>query len=283
MKKMSKLTKKLLLSALALGLAVVTLTTTTFAWYTSSTTASATKGSASTSGSTADSSLMISKDGSTFGTSVELDSVETSLIPVQWASTEFQTKDGDGVNTNNYYEFTLYFKATSDVAVPVYISDLAIKNAKASITDLTAYDNLVSSSVSTDGLPNDSKYAVDVVSALDMVVSAGKKGADASTFTTTSYKLDKTGLAPLGFGSSETPNANAYYDTFMEADTASEASTYNGALIGLARNTVIGTIEAGQILQVTFRIYLNGWDANCFDACRGQSFSVGLTFSSSAE
>ena len=35
--KFSKLTKKLLLSALSLGLAVVTLTTTTYAWYTSST------------------------------------------------------------------------------------------------------------------------------------------------------------------------------------------------------------------------------------------------------
>lgn len=290
MKKMSKLTKKLFLSAIALGLAVVTLTTTTFAWYTSSTTAQATNGSASTSGTTDDSSLMISTDGDTFGPSVSLDDTEVYLIPVQWKSNKFQNKNEQDIDLDNYYyEFTLYFKATSDVDVPVYISELKIKNGKDAIGDLTSYDNLVLSELSadtknSDGLPNVEKYAVDVVSALDMVVSAGTKGEDASKFKTTSYELGGVNgvspLSPSGFGTDETPNANAYYDKFMETNTVSDAADYNGELKELARTTVIGTIKAGEILQVTFKIYLNGWDNYCFDACRGQSFNVGLTFSS---
>ena len=113
-----------------------------------------------------------------------------------------------------------------------------------------------------------------------MVLTAGQKGQASSTFVSTSYKLDEKGLDPVGFANEETPNANAYYDAFMKSTTTSTANSYNNGLNALNRNTVIGTIPAGQILEVTFKIYLNGWDNNCFDACRGQDFTVTLAFSS---
>ena len=106
--KFSKLTKKLLLSALSLGLAVVTLTTTTFAWYTSSTDASAAGGTGSTSGQTSDSSLMISGDkGVSWGPTATITSSEFDLIPVQWNETakKFQVL---GANNGVYAEKSYY-------------------------------------------------------------------------------------------------------------------------------------------------------------------------------
>ena len=148
---MKKLTKKLLLSAITLGLALVTLTTTTFAWYTSSTTATVAGGS-STSGTTSDSTLLISKDydssnpeTATWGKSVSFDSLGTSLIPVQWDATKGKftyLEGGDAANTD-YYQFTIYFKTsktftTGATSIPVYLKSLTLTNGGA----LPQYDNL---------------------------------------------------------------------------------------------------------------------------------------------
>ena len=40
--------------------------------------------------------------------------------------------------------------------------------------------------------------------------------------------------------------------------------------------------EKYDVVSVTYVIYLNGWDEYCFDACRGQSFSVAVEFSTEA-
>ena len=118
-----------------------------------------------------------------------------------------------------------------------------------------------------------------------MVIQSGDTTSfDPATAAAQSYKLDKTGLGSYGFNGA-TPNANAYYDAFM-GDTSSTESylQYNGALTALERSTSIGTIPTGTegVLEVVFYIYLNGWDLNCFDACKGQSFNVTIIFSTDA-
>ena len=107
-----------------------------------------------------------------------------------------------------------------------------------------------------------------------------------TTTETKSYELSGKiagTKSSTGFGDGETPNANAYYDAFMGTDSTDDAAAYNGGLTALERGTAIGTIAAGEVLTVTFRVYLNGWDAYCFDACRGQSFEIDIEFSTDAE
>lgn len=272
MKKMSKLTKKLLLSALALGLAVVTLTTTTFAWYTSSTTAAASSGEAGTSSQTSDSSLLISDaaDG-VYGTSVNLPKDGLAMIPLQFKDGKFVDKEGkDPANNDAYYEFKLYFKTTSYDSATVYLKSITLKNSAADLEALPDYDNLLSSGNRVDGTPALDKYSVDIVSALDMVITTNG--------TPTSYNLGQSGFGHKGFNSA-TPNGNVYYDKFMGTSTSSDANTYNGALKSID-HVSIGEVGEGvdAVLEVTFAIYLNGWDNNCFDACKGQSFTVNLEF-----
>ena len=52
------------------------------------------------------------------------------------------------------------------------------------------------------------------------------------------------------------------------------------ALSEFDKTAAIGVIPKDGVLEVTFVIYLNGWDAYCFDACRGQSFNVEIDFTS---
>lgn len=280
MKKMSKFTKKLLLSALALCLAVVTLTTTTYAWYTSSTQAQAGSGKANTSTSTDDSSLMISTDGKSFGTSVNLPSTQINMIPLQWKEGKFVDKDNGEAQTGNFYTFDLYFKTTSDASANVYVKSITLTNEVTSIGSLPQYDNLIYGK-SVTGAPTSSKYAVDVVKALDLVIKSGDTTTFDSSAVTKSYKLDQAGIGVDGFG--ETQNANAYYDAFMGTTTTTEAEAYNTGLQTLSRATAIGAVPTGTegVLKVTFMIYLNGWDAYCFDACKGQSFTINMVFSTS--
>lgn len=289
MKKMSKLTRKLFLSAIALGLAVVTLTTTTFAWYTSSTQAQASNGSASTSGTTADSSLLISADGSTFNSTATIAQKGVDLVPLQYDATNNYFKqlkateeykvDGKAAGI---YSFTLYFKSNNAAAVPVYIQSLTIKNANEG--DLTLYDSLnVSENGGADGLPTASKYAVDVVNALDLVIKN-----DNSTDNFFNYDLSgkiADTKKSVGFtvdeNANKTPNAINYYNKFMTKSPIKEEDA--PGLSAFTKVTPIGTIpattaESAGILEVTFILYLNGWDKYCFDACRGQSFSVGIIF-----
>ena len=289
---MKKLTKKLLLSAITLGLALVTLTTTTFAWYTSSQTASAGNGSAETSSSTNDSSLMISIDGgSTYKRSVNLPTTYLNLIPLQYDATlnegagGFKELDNTAAadSEGKYYKFTLHFKTTSNDSANVYISKFDLKNTIQTTGGLTAYDNLVGSNNDEDGIPNADKYAVDVVSALDIVINQTKYNLSSSKFD---------GIAPLvpkGFditGGTEVPNSNAYYDAFMGAgsNTKAAAEIYHTGVTDLTTSTIIGTIPEGvdSSVAVTFYIYLNGYDAYCFDACKGQSFTIDLEFTTIA-
>lgn len=274
--KFTKLTKKLLLSALSLGLAVVTLTTTTFAWYTTSTEARA-EGQGSTSGTTDDYSLMISKDGLSWGQKATLDN-GVDLVPLQWDATDKRFENLDGADMTvegGFYEFTLYFKTSGASAdKDVYLTNILIWNNERTAVNLKGYENLSSKA---DGCPTSSTYAVDVVKALDLVI---KRGTNAKAYDLTgkfaSVAEDYKYLEDQGEWSG-TANAIKYYNDVMTNDlTTSETASFETAL---DYKESLGQIPVGDKLAVTFYIYLNGWDTYCFDACRGQSFNVSLEFS----
>ena len=298
--KFTKLTKKLLLSALSLGLAVVTLTTTTFAWYTSSTDANAAGGQGTTSGTTTDSTLMISSDYKTGDTvndkptwakTATISAAATELVPLQWNSTEkafqvLEPKDNATTNTG-YYQFKLWFKTTktdtTSGPIDVYLNNLKIANKATS--NLTTYDNLLAAAVGKGTLEGN-VYSVDVVRALDMVITNGTDYNAYELSNQFKYATDKE----TGLGNSA--NAITYYNGVMGTElehtstltpvTVSQADGSVGEIVKENQYIQVGQIAVTgstyDILEVTFMIYLNGWDQYCFDACKGQTFSVDLAF-----
>ena len=295
--KFTKLTKKLLLSALSLGLAVVTLTTTTFAWYTSSTDANAVGGEGTTSGTTKDSTLMISSDydtkgeDATWAKSATIANKGENLVPLQWNSTKkaFQVlnpKD-DATTESGYYQFKLWFKTTktdiTEGAINVYLNNLKIANKATSA--LTTYDNLLAAATGK-GTLTENTYAVDVVRALDMVIKSGE--------TSNAYELSKQFKYATDYetGINDSSNALEYYNGVM-GTSLSHTSNLTSVAVSQAEGSVgeitlngqyvqVGSIavegSAYSVLEVTFIVYLNGWDQYCFDACKGQTFNIELAF-----
>ena len=294
---MKKITKKIIFSALALALAVVTLTTTTYAWYTSSTTATG-AGQSQTSASTTDSTLLISTDNSVWGKSVTVNST-SQMVPVQWTGSAFEPLEGETeITTSDYYQFTIYFKTSKTLIdgtnpdIPVYLKKFVLTNTT---DELPAYDNLLGTTNTVTGAPNNKDYKVDAVRALDLLLTAGEKDKVATASKmydlsgTQSYQLAKEG----GFNNIASANALAYYNAAMDKTEdnkltipASEAFEKDGEgkLVNVNGGSfVVTTLSAGatayEVQAVTFTIYLNGWDNYCFDACKGQTFDLELLFS----
>ena len=292
MKNLSKLTKKLLLSALTLGLAVVTLTTTTFAWYTTSTEVNVTNGQGTASGSTSATTLLISSDNTNWGKEVKLSSA-SNLVPVEWNPTsgKFEELNSDAEATG-IYKFKLYLKTTKTwesgaQSIPVYLKSFTLKNTTGATKSET---NILGADNDTVGAPKTALYSVNIVRALNMLVVD-----NASTPNYNFYDLsnidDVTGYEESGFTNIETDaNALAYYNKVMGASLtkpATEAAYSQGGTglyKALALKDIMGTIvsdaSAGsyQTLELEFTVYINGWSNYCFDACKGQSFSLALDF-----
>lgn len=291
--KFTKLTKKLLLSALSLGLAVVTLTTTTFAWYTTSTEANA-SGTGTTSGTTDDSTLLISNDYNTKGADATWSKTTsfanaTSLMPAQLVKGTFKNLKGQA--ESGVYTFTLWFKTsktTGSSNIGVYLSKLNIANGGG----ITPYDNLLNGVTGlTDTLvPTGANYTIDAVRALDMKIG------------NTAYELSgQFDYEEDSVTSKPTIDAEYYYNSVMGGDALTDDSdeltplyvgdgnvvttaddSNNHVSIGeikyVAANDETDTPAHYDVLAVTFTIFLNGWDQYCFDACKGQDFKIELEF-----
>ena len=190
-----KLKGKLILSCAALAAVATTAFSTTYAWYTSNTEVKATGITAST-GTSNDSALQISLDGSTWGASVDLTTLLASaqtLTPVQrnagatGVASTFTTQNlagttnpvsataGDATRTANYVQFPLYFRnitiadsTTSDV----YIKSATIVNQQAG-----GVDTKLLTDIGTHTQAANSKYKVDLLRALDLEIAASYTAA----------------------------------------------------------------------------------------------------------
>ena len=187
-----KLRGKLILSCAALAAVATTAFSTTYAWYTSNTEVKATGLEAST-GTSNDSALQISLNGTNWGASVELDDVIENLTPVQRNAGEtgvastFTTQNlagttdpvsataGDGTKALNYVQFYLYFRnitIADDATCPVYIKSVNLANAQAGgvntklLTDIGAHTQAANT-----------YYKVDLLRALDLEIAAGYTAA----------------------------------------------------------------------------------------------------------
>lgn len=308
-----KLKGKLIMSAAALAACAATLTSTTYAWYTSNTEVSA-SGLQAGSANSGDSSILISKTGES-GTWLQdiTDLAATgnpTLKPLM-----LNTDDGkfytvassvgtDGKiglsttpenGTSSFVEFSLFFKTSAtDENVPIYLKSMSISNAD---TALDSWENLNNGKEGDIGINNDAQtYQKDIVDALAFTITTVdsettyKTGSGDSKTDQTFTKLDgKTAYKPISswvssLGTTGGANdAHKYFNALDKTETKklSDAVTSDNSK-EIDPNKMICVLNANgtTAAKVTFRFYLNGSDVDCFDACKGQKFKLTLSFTS---
>ena len=314
---MKKLMRKLVLSSFALGLAVITLSTTTFAWYTANTDVSATDivGQASTSGAAL---LMISEDGVNYGTSVEVSTETTKdLIPLEYNEVktdavvtgitfnDLGATATDASTNTGFLEFSLWFKLQSNTPKLLNMTQLKIENISGLKTkDVLAGAGHYITGNTSEGYVQPSTYQVDILRTLlvsTQVVKTQNATAGAAEFHLLNpealCEIHEDDILTAGF------NAHEYYNHVMELPDATtskpaiettnktEASYVSGVEVlegsagVLSTPFTFGTLPTADTeatkddnIKITFRIFINGWDLACFDAVQGQSIEVSLTF-----
>lgn len=317
---MKKLGKKLVLSSLSLGLAVVTLTTTTYAWYTSNTDVSANGMNGSIAGGS-DVGLLISKDGSNFSTAINFTAADIEafthngslLEPLEYRTT---SKDLGGLQTgedavaaakdHTYLQFSIYVKTTASefptnegvaaTEIPVYFKSLAIENTTATLPEYNILTDYKVAGGASGWTSPKGKYAVDATRALNLGLAVGEQQAQAST---------DIGATPLSLNNYVTPvtekglatkvDALDYYNAVMhggDVDTSkfiSRPAAYapvelaKASAEGLTALKAVSITSLESAYEMVFTIWLDGWDAYCFDACRGQDFSIDFELTTNAE
>lgn len=269
------LTKKLLLSAVTLGLAVASLGTTTYAWFTMNTTASAEAVGGSTQED--EGNFFVSTDGTNWGTTISIPAL-ASLKPVTFddsgaakvltSNTELGNAVASGasaVEGGNYYSFSIYFRSSmagNVTATPAWTSE-----------GMAAFNPLTT----TDDLTQGTTVSVDILSALRIQTKIGDANA-------TKYTVAK--------------QQTGAHDDFGTALTTGTAAKYYEALIGKFSDDVKATcqdetgiadyttetysLEANTTLEVQYTIWLEGWDADCFNAILAQEFGLSYVFTFAA-
>jgi len=348
-----KLRNKLILSCAALAAVATTAVSSTFAWYTSNTTVTASNITAASQNSGDDMLLIadgIQRSGAgttqspysyteittiddlKWGTSVS-DVTEThyELKPLAYNSNAKNLTDykgdptaalpsGEGVTTPTeadwnsstaaYVTFELYFKNAATSSTTLYVKDFTITNNSAaalpakSIVDLAnnyakfgmtyskenGYKTAAGAAASNSYTVNALRVlAVDIES--QQITAAGGAGA----VTETAYDLEGlSGTITDTLTSAASFNAHTYYNTIMETPIADGLTAADKTVkTNLVRTAVLdntltlGTVPAAgtattinDVLKVRFKLFLNGWDLACFDACQGQNFTIGMTFTS---
>ena len=298
-----KLKGKLIMSAAALAACAATLTSTTYAWYTTNTTVDASNVSGTTADS-GDASILISQDpADASGKKIWASSVSvtkanqknaTALIPLEYTGTQFNALGSTSANTDGYLEFKLYFK-TAKVNNGEGTTKLYLKTFKATNADnLKESDNLIYTGVEAGkdyskgldaGLPT---YTIDAARCLGLVMNS------ATVANLNSYAFDVTEgtLKDDSVKTSNQINAITYYNTVMglSGDKVLKDDQHNLKTLGAADSEdgtdalkIAELPNAGTETSVTFKVYLNGWDKYCFDACKGQTFNFEIAFTSDAK
>lgn len=251
---MKKLMRKLVLSSFALGLAVITLSTTTFAWYTSNTEVKANNISGASASAGAD-LLMISNDPAAiaekkWNTTIDVENYNVSttaatkaaapneLVPVRYEaltnSATFVASFDKTVTTLSagYIQYDLYFKmASGQTTNPRYLwlTGMTLENTTGHTTDskvtkLPTKDVLAANEAYKHLVPSwnatsyESTYQVDIRRALLVSAVVSSSTDNGATLSNTVLKVfDPEGL-------------NSYEDTLKNVSGFSAHEYYNAVM-----------------------------------------------------
>lgn len=313
-----KLKSKLIMSGVALAACAATLTSTTYAWYTTNTQVDATGITGSTA-STGDANVLISTDNSNWSQTADLaplmrqyytnntyqtesdtktdyyKGANSSMVPVQATvasgAISYKYLDTDAqFSDNSVLTFTLYVKTTAtggENTIPLYVKSIGLTNT---FNSVTAADNLLKgkgSLVANGGVnPNNSTYSSDITKALWMSYTSTTVATDKTKI----FDLQNCDSSPLADSNLTNPNALTYLNAVqstkyqkgktkdLESDVALATEVALGAAAGTGYIKVAELDPDGEATTLTFTVFLNGWDEYCFDVCKGQTFDLTLAF-----
>lgn len=251
---MKKIAKKLIFSSLALGASVLTLTTTTYAWYVQNNTATATNITASTADNDSDSLFISTYDPEhsserTWRSKIDLAANTNNLIPVSLKSgyTGFTADQfclpTDAINAapttaapvDKAKLATVTFVLTSTNSNLVVQPTLIVKNTTINGTTITELPKQTAYSLQgTTGLALGNEFSVDAVKALRMGLVTS--GADDSTDFTKAKTYDVYALG-------KKPKAQPS-DTTWTPYAIVDGSKQFGAIEGTIANETVGLYGA---------------------------------------
>lgn len=309
---------KLALSGVALAAVAATLGTSTYAWYVtnSSATASGIGGSTQAGGlgnillAQASSETTAKNGHGAFAQNITIDTETTTnttsgLQPVtpgaytaadSTASTEsswtpateltaatWYNVDGGEVSNeyNKYIHFDIWVLSTSEASL----------NFSVNVTNKTSQPTTQISYASTGSpVAQGNTFAVDIVDALRIgYTQTNYDSAYTGTTAATSVIYDLKSIALDGNGLSYATNTTANTYTHYTDASSANANSYFSAVLGADPLFTTGATAATTISKITvvpnletklsFYIWLEGTDAQCFDSVSGQTFDISLTFS----
>lgn len=297
---------KLALSGVALAAVAATLGTSTYAWYVTNATATATgvTGTAQAGGtgnvlvaqaSTATSAVNdhgefkqnIVFDNTNFTstttaagllptTPVTASGTYSTTTPVTAITSDTVWVDKEGVTqaSGNFVEFDIWLLSTSKTTVNMSYTISNTTTAEG-VKNQLAYANTGLPTGVTQG----NSFAVNMVDALRMSVTASNATIKNGTSDVTNAIYDVAASAS---------STSATYASFKTGGSANE---YLGAVLGATEVITTGptavsqttkviplTVTANQEAKLTFYIWLEGTDDQCFDSCNGQSFGIDFSF-----
>lgn len=274
------LRRKLIMSAVAVGAAAVGTTASTYAWFVSNNTVTASEINGSVVESNANLFIL---NGENYGQSTNLNISGTKLSPIAIKKNSevdnFVTSDGTVVSVSDgntpYVSFELKFKTTGIKENESY--SLNISSVTASATTQSTYTAVATAG----GLTKGQQVNGNVTESLILSYSAD------AAITPTTVKASQS--LNLNTDSSETQgNAKEYYKAVTGNDLLSGCETITEGF-GADGYKALDTNKDGYAVKsnilsntdefsVYFVVWLNGDDEKCFDAIASQAWKLSLNF-----
>ena len=290
------LRRKLIMSAVAVGVAALGTTASTYAWFVSSTEVSSTvSGTVESSGA----SLFISNDGVSYGTKAvkpTADFTNLKMAPLQMKATDHKLSDlndGDATENEDYMSFSLYFSVqnintnanTYSIKLTTTATDNDIQKIKTHEAQTAIEADDTYSKISQGASLWD-----NVLKAMN--VSIGQEYSSTNSFnaatSTKYYEVNKSdaiydGLAYFNkiIENTKTESDKVTYESDSLTTTALETknNVETKSIISATGDiTVIDNITANGYYKLDFKVWLNGWDKACFDAIAAHEFGLTLKF-----
>jgi len=313
-----KLRNKLILSCAALAAVATTAVSTTYAWYTSNDTVKANGINGTTADTGSDLLLIadgLTAGGeavnvadlawSTSITNVNEKQPSTNngggMMPLAVNSTgglqplalaTGKTTTGEG-NSDLCLYYVLYLKNAGATAKTVNMELTKLDNTTGTLPTKSVVKT--ATGAPHDALPlSSSTYSTNVLRclALDLINTTTTSGTAAAGAQSVFHLATSD---TMGDDMTNACDAVDYYNFVMDAanndgvgvlndtdDTSRNTKAFTGTITENGNVTYSFNVPAGQAgdsyVKLEFRVYIDGWNQYCFDACQGQTFEMGWKF-----
>lgn len=276
------LTRKLALSAAAMGVAALSVTTTTYAWFTSNSTATA----SDVSGTVIDAgegNLLVSTDAITWGKTATFAANDTLLKPVHVnaAANTYTDEKGTAV-TDGVKSYTVYFNvsnvaAGSSVHMKVNLSGFSDAVQQTLLADAGTSEEAKAGKKVTVGLQDVLAMNINDVASFPAEATATKTADITSPLNGKAYR----------YKAEEATAADAviYYNNLLGEDLHRPTTGYTDqfadtTLMGATEATdftlyTLGEKDRSAVFGLTFTFFIDGWDYQCFNAVAESLFKTG--------